>query len=159
MNWIVTRFDAWLATCFGLGRFPIAPGTLTSAIATIFAIPLVHLGWQAVAAGIIAVTALGIPVCGRYARTNMIYDPPDCVLDEVAGQWLALIPVAVTYRGGDWLAYVAGFIAFRVFDVWKPWPVWWAERLPGGTGIMADDVVAAVYAGALVFGMISAGWV
>ena len=155
----VTRLATLCATCFGLGRVPFAPGTLTSVVATVCAIPLVLLGWQALLLGIVAVTALGVPACGAYARTTQIYDPSDCVLDEVAGQWLALLPVAVMLRGGDWQAYTAALFAFRLFDIWKPWPVSWAERLPGGTGIVADDVLAGVYAGILLFGLLSGGWI
>jgi phosphatidylglycerophosphatase A len=154
----VTRLATWFATCFGLGRFPLAPGTLTSAVATLCSIPLVQLGWKALVAGIIGVTFLGVPACGTYARSNMIHDPSDCVLDEVAGQWLALLPVAILLRGDDWFAYLVAFLAFRLFDIWKPWPVWWAERLPGGTGIMADDIIAAVYAALLVWGGLAIGW-
>ena len=159
MNSPLTTVATWLATCFGLGRFPFAPGTFTSAIATLCAIPLVLLGWKPLLIGICAASALGVPACGTYSRSTRIYDPSDCVLDEVAGQWLALFPVAVAIRGQDWLPYIAAFLAFRIFDIWKPWPVWWAERIPGGAGIMADDLVAGVYAGIVVFGGLSAGWI
>lgn len=156
----MTRTAEWLATCFGLGRLPYAPGTWTSAAATLCGIPLVVLGWTALVPGFVAITAIAVPSCGAYARAIQIYDPSECVLDEVAGQWLALVPLAVTRHGTDWLAYFVAFLAFRLFDIWKPWPVWWAEqRLPGGTGIVADDVVAGGYAALIVFGAISAGWV
>jgi len=155
----MTRLAFWLATCFGLGRFPVAPGTFTSAVATLCAIPLVLLGWKALVLAILAAVVLGVPACGSYARSSRIYDPSDCVLDEVAGQWLALLPVAVAARGDRWPVYVAGFLAFRLFDIWKPWPVWWAERLPGGSGIMADDLFAGVYAALIVFGLLWIGWV
>ncbi len=157
MNPTLTRLAGWLATCFGLGRFSFAPGTITSAVATFLAIPLVSQGWRALLPGILLVVALGVPACGSYARNTQIHDPSDCVLDEVAGQWIALIPVAVLLPGGHWLAYLAAFLGFRVFDIWKPWPVRWAERLPGGVGIVADDVLAGGYAGILVFGGLSAG--
>lgn len=152
------RLATWFATCFGLGRFPIAPGTLTSAVATLCGVPLVQLGWKPLVVGILCVTALGVPACGTYARSNLIYDPPDCVLDEVAGQWLTLLPVAIWLHGGYWSAYIIAFLAFRLFDIWKPWPVWWVERLPGGAGIMADDIFAAGYGIVLVFGALSIGW-
>ncbi len=155
----MVRLATWLATCFGLGRVSVAPGTVTSAVATVCALPLIHLGWQALVIGIVLVAILGVPACGAYARASLIYDPSDCVLDEVAGQWLALLPVAIIARDDHWLAYVTAFFAFRLFDIWKPWPVWWVERLPGGTGIMADDVFAGAYAGLLVFGGLSAGWI
>ena len=155
----MSRSAQWLATCFGLGRVTYAPGTVTSAVATLLGVPLVLLGWKALLPGLIAIILIGIPVCGAYARTLRIHDPGDCVLDEVAGQWLALVPVAVFVDGQDWVPYFVAFLAFRLFDIWKPWPVWWAEqRLPGGTGIMGDDLAAGVYAGLVVYGMIYIGW-
>jgi len=155
----MTRLAVWLATCFGLGRFPVAPGTFTSAVATLVAIPMVLLGWKALVLGICAATIFGIPACGSYARSSRTYDPSDCVIDEVAGQWMALLPAVVVTAGDRWPVYVLAFFAFRVFDIWKPWPVWWVERLPGGAGIVADDVFAGAYAGLVVFGFLWAGWV
>lgn len=156
----MARSAQWLATCFGLGKVTYAPGTVTSAVATVFGVPLVLLGWKVLLLAFVAVTAIGIPACGAYARAVRIHDPGDCVLDEVAGQWLALVPVAAALDGEYWPAYFVAFLAFRLFDIWKPWPVWWAEqRLPGGTGIVGDDVAAGIYAALVVFGMIRAGWV
>jgi phosphatidylglycerophosphatase A len=159
LNLFATRLPAWLATCFGLGRFPVAPGTFTSAVATLGAIPLVLLGWKVLMLALCVVTVVGIPVCGSYARSTRIHDPSDCVLDEVAGQWLAILPAALAARGDRWPVYVVAFFAFRFFDIWKPWPVWWAERLPGGAGIVADDIFAGAYAAVIVFGLLWAGWV
>jgi phosphatidylglycerophosphatase A len=155
----MTRLAVWLATCFGLGRFPVAPGTFTSAVATLGAIPLVLLGWKALVLGICAATVLGVPACGSYARSTKIYDPSDCVLDEVAGQWLALLPAAIAMRGDRWPVYVLAFFAFRLFDIWKPWPVSRVENLPGGTGIVADDIFAGAYAALIVVALLWAGWV
>jgi phosphatidylglycerophosphatase A len=76
----------------------------------------------------------------------------------VAGQWFALLPIAVTARGG-WLAYVIAFFLFRMFDIWKPWPVSALERLPGGLGIMMDDVLAGLIAAALLYGAFAIGFV
>ena len=73
-------------------------------------------------------------------------DPGAIVIDEVAAQWLVLLPAPL-----DPLSYAAAFVLFRIFDIWKPWPVRWADRrLSGGLGIMLDDLLAAVYA-VLVF--------
>lgn len=156
----MARSAAWLATCFGIGKVSHAPGTVASAVATVVGVPLVLLGWKALLPAFIAVAVIGIPVCGAYARALRINDPGDCVLDEVAGQWLALLPVAVALDGKHWPAYFVAFLAFRLFDIWKPWPVSWAEqRLPGGAGIVGDDVAAGVYAALVVFGAIRAGWV
>ena len=81
------------------------------------------------------------------------------LLDEVAGQWFALLPVAVEMRGSDWRPYVMGFIFFRLFDILKPWPISAVEKLPGGFGIMMDDVLAGLIAAALLYGTLAIGLV
>lgn len=132
-----------LATWFGAGLLPGAPGSWGSAAALPFAWLI---AWQAgpyglLAAGL-AVLGIGIWAAGVYAERTAAIDPKPVVIDEVAGQWLALVPAAL-----DPLHFAAGFILFRVADILKPWPARWIEReLPGGLGIMVDDVVAAAYA-------------
>ena len=144
-------WPARLATCFGIGWTPIAPGTAASLAALPFAWLLVLLGWRSLLAGALLATALGVWACGAYVRKTRFGDPVECVLDEVAGQWFALIPVAVEMRGGDWRPFVLGFIFFRLFDIWKPWPVSWADqKIKGGLGVMTDDMIAGLMAGVLV---------
>jgi len=74
------------------------------------------------------------------AAASGIADDRTIVVDEVVGQWLALSAAPLNPA-----AYVLGFTLFRVFDIWKPWPVSWAERLPGGLGVMTDDALAGIY--------------
>jgi phosphatidylglycerophosphatase A len=128
-------------------------------VASLVALPfgwlLVLLGWQSILAAALLVTGLGIWACGAYARNRRSHDPSECVLDEVAGQWFTLIPIAVDMRGGDWRPYVMGFIFFRLFDIWKPWPVSAVEKWPGGFGIMMDDVLAGLIAAALLTGTLA----
>jgi len=128
-------------------------------VASLVALPfgwlLVLLGWQSILAAALLVTGLGIWACGAYARNRRSHDPSECVLDEVAGQWFTLIPIAVYMRGGDWRPYVMGFIFFRLFDIWKPWPVSAVEKWPGGFGIMMDDVLAGFIAAALLYGTLA----
>ena len=155
MNPSVNLLAQRLATCFGIGWSPIAPGTLASLAALPFAWLLALFGWQGIAAGALLATGVGIWACGVYARKHGVHDPAECVLDEVAGQWFTLIPVAVEMRGGDWRPYVMGFIFFRLFDIWKPWPVSAVEKMPGGFGIMMDDVLAGVIAAALLYGTLA----
>jgi phosphatidylglycerophosphatase A len=81
------------------------------------------------------------------------------VLDEVAGQWIALVPIALYSRSFDWRLYAIGFLLFRLFDVLKFWPLSAAERLPGGLGVMADDVLAGLIAAALLSAALANGWV
>jgi len=102
-----------LATCFGIGWLPRAPGTFASAAALPFGWLLVQRGWPFVLIGAVGVTLLGIWACGTHARKVGLYDPSECVLDEVAGQWFALLPVALELRGADWRAYAMAFLLFR----------------------------------------------
>jgi phosphatidylglycerophosphatase A len=143
------RHPAWLiATCFGVGFLPKAPGTWGSLAAVPFAYGIHHWfgAWGlAVAAG--AIFLAGLWAAGEFKRHSGQEDPQAVVVDEVAGQWLALVPA-----GDDILLYAAGFFLFRLFDIWKPWPVSWADReLGGGLGVMLDDVIAGAYAGGLVW--------
>jgi phosphatidylglycerophosphatase A len=136
-----------VATWFGCGLVPWAPGTWGSLAALPFAwgIALVAGG-----PGLLAAAALLFPVgwwaARRVTRGGGVADPGSVVVDEVVGQWLA-----VTVVPPDPIAYAAGFLLFRAFDILKPWPVGWADRrLKGGFGIMADDVIAGIYAGAIL---------
>jgi phosphatidylglycerophosphatase A len=89
----------------------------------------------------IVVTLIGIPAATQVARASGKKDPSFVVIDEVAGQLIALIAVPLA-----WKTFLAGFILFRVFDILKPPPVRQLERLPKGTGIVLDDVAAGIYA-------------
>ena len=141
---------AWiLATWFGAGLLPKAPGTLASLAALPFAWVI---QWQFGATGLIAAaviaTAVGLWACSRLITPTSADDPGHVVIDEVAGQWLTLAPVAAMAPLPDYRVYATGFVLFRLFDILKPFPVNWAERrFKGALGIMADDIVAAVYAG------------
>lgn len=87
----------------------------------------------------------GVWAATETARFLKKKDPSVVVVDEVLGQWVTLLAAPVL----NWKALAAGFILFRVFDIWKPWPVRKLEQLPGGIGIVADDLAAGVY-GALI---------
>lgn len=140
---------AWaLATFFGTGFMRPGPGTWGSAAATLLWLAAAHflhpshfhLG-IATALAAIAVTLLGIPAADIVAREAGREDPQFVVLDEVAGQWIALI--GATTRPIDWLL---AFLFFRVFDILKPPPARQLDRIHNGFGIMMDDVVAGAYA-------------
>jgi phosphatidylglycerophosphatase A len=96
-------------------------------------------------------TAIGIPAATIVAREAGREDPGFVVIDEVAGQWIALIAMRP-----DWKHAAVGLVLFRVFDIWKPWPVSRLEELPQGTGIMLDDVAAGVLA--LAVGLVISHW-
>jgi phosphatidylglycerophosphatase A len=89
----------------------------------------------------------GIWAAGRAARIAGIEDPGFVVVDEVLGQWVTLL--GATAR--DWKTFTVAFVLFRVFDIWKPWPVRRFETLPEGLGIVADDLAAGVYGAAILF--------
>jgi phosphatidylglycerophosphatase A len=99
-------------------------------------------GTLGLAIAIAIVLAVGRWAAGTVAKASPVADPAAIVIDEVAGQWLALLPAPLAP-----LPYAAGFVIFRIFDIWKPWPVSWVDRnVTGGLGIMLDDLLAAVYA-------------
>ena len=132
-----------LATWFGIGLLPFAPGTWAALSALPLAYGLVRLGgvW-ALSAATGAVVLAGLWASGRVEAVMGVKDPGQVVIDEVAGQWLALIPVAL-----DWRLWPIAFVVFRIADIGKPWPVSWADqRLSGAPGIMADDLLAGGYA-------------
>lgn len=135
-----------VATFFGIGRMHPGPGTWGSAVTVLL--------WAAVSyqlsptlrmpiaiAAAILVTLIGIPAATQVARASETKDPQFVVIDEVAGQLIALIAVPLA-----WKTFLAGFILFRIFDILKPPPVRQLEKLPEGTGIVLDDVAAGFYA-------------
>jgi len=93
----------------------------------------------------VAALAIGAWASELYAARVQTFDPNECVVDELAGQWIACAFAPVSLAG-----YLLAFVLFRLFDIWKPWPIRHVERLHGGIGIMADDVVAALIAGAIL---------
>lgn len=158
MNRTVSRLYTVIATGFGTGFCPLAPGTAGSAACCgVFLLVMLaagpHTTCLRIATGILAVLcAIGCVLLGphvhmRFEKT----DPGQCTLDEWAGQSVVLCAVPL---GTSWeqhgLSVAAAFVAFRFFDIAKPPPIKSAERLPGGAGIAADDIVAGIAAGALV---------
>ena len=97
-------------------------------------------------AGAVIIFGIGIPASNAVIRQDGTDDPSKVVVDEVAGQWLALVPAAL-----DPILFLIGFLAFRLFDIWKPWPVGWADRsVHGGLGVMLDDMLAGLFAAGVV---------
>src|SRR5256885_8114696 len=139
-----------IATFFGIGRLKPGPGTWAS-LATVILwataawyIPPEAQLWATIAA-VILITAVGIPAATRVARADRNKDPQFIVIDEVAGQLLALVGVPLA-----WKAFLASLVLFRIFDILKPPPVRQLERLPEGIGIVADDLGAGIYTLAIV---------
>ncbi|HVT93151.1 MAG TPA: phosphatidylglycerophosphatase A [Bryobacteraceae bacterium] len=144
----------WIATWFGCGYWPKGPGTAGSAAAIVVGLVLHHL-WRtpAPAFGILAALLLvpGIWAAGEVARQAGKKDPQFVVVDEVIGQWVTLAGAAAL----NWKSWLAAFLLFRIFDIWKPFPVRRIESVPGGAGIVLDDVMAGVYAALVLFTL---GW-
>ena len=140
------RASAVVSTVFGIGYFPQAQGTIMSAIAVPLAILLaiVGHGGMVVAGAAIIVLVVGILSCSDYVRETGNPDPSECVIDELAGQWLACSFVA--FSPFQLAPFFLVFALFRLFDIWKPWPIRRLEALPTGTGIMLDDVAAGLLA-------------
>jgi phosphatidylglycerophosphatase A len=144
-----------------VGLAPVAPGTAGSALAvSIFVLlSLLEPGVAGVALGLgaAALFAAGVWAGGQLVAASGVEDDQRIVIDEVVGQLVALAPLlawpgfSLRAGAGGWLAVVTGFVAFRVFDVWKPGPVRVAdERIRGGLGVMLDDLAAGVLGAALL---------
>ena len=139
---------AIIATWFGSGLLPWAPGSWGSLAALPPAWLIAHfLGPRVLVAAAVIVFFLGWWAAERVQQASGVADEGSIVIDEVAGQWLTL-----AVAPADPLAYAAGFLLFRLFDITKPWPARWADRrIPGGLGVMADDVIAGIYAAIALF--------
>ena len=144
------RFHILLATWFGCGYSPAAPGTAGSLAG-------IAIAWILIScAGIsplwlipltMVLTPAGIWAAGATARDLGREDPGMVVIDEVLGQWLT----ASTIIHPTWQSYVLAFALFRILDITKPFPIRRLERLPGGVGIVADDLLAGVYGGVILY--------
>ena len=136
-----------VATWFGVGFLPVAPGTWGSLAALPFAWGIdAAIGPMGLAVAAAAVFALGVWASDGAVRRLGGKDPGPVVVDEVVGQWIVLIAIPPNL-----VWYAAAFVVFRVFDIAKPWPVSWADRhVAGGLGIMLDDVFAGVYGAATI---------
>jgi phosphatidylglycerophosphatase A len=147
-NSAVRRLAAAIATCFGVGLAPFAPGTAGSIVAIAAAAILIHhLGWTQASFGLLCMVSLlpGTWAAHVYAEVEGKEDPSEVVVDEVIGQWVTLLGATVY----NWKSVLAALVLFRILDIFKPFPIRRAEKLPGGVGIIADDVVAGLV-GALV---------
>jgi phosphatidylglycerophosphatase A len=124
----------------------VAPGTA----GTLVAVPLFCVAAELPLAGYLLLTALmfvaGIAICGAAARALGVHDHGGIVWDEITGYFVTMLAVPA-----HWVWVAVGFVLFRLFDIWKPWPIRWLDRrVSGGLGIMLDDVLAGLYAAALL---------
>lgn len=150
--------NRFIATFFYSGLSPKAPGTIGS----LAALPcgwLIHglAGYPGLLIATILVFFLGWWATANVTRGQQDHDPGEIVIDEVVGQWIALFPLSYgLWQSGaaPWLfpypGWIAAFVFFRLFDIWKPWPVSWADRKNTALGVMLDDVLAGIMAAIVV---------
>lgn len=143
-----------VASGFGSGRFPVAPGTAGSTVAVALGAAMLH--WFPPALPLAALAAyLGGLWAVKAAQAE--HDPGWVVIDEFAGQWIAMLPLAGAAAGPGPLGLLAAFVLFRLLDIVKPGPIKLAELQGGARGVMDDDVVAGAVA-ALLLWMARSGW-
>jgi len=136
-----------LAFGFGSGLAPKGPGTAGTVVALVLWPLLATLPLYTYIGVVVAVSLLGFYLCGKTARDMGVHDHPGIVWDEIAGYWLTMTALPAT-----WSWALAGFVLFRLFDIWKPWPISWLDRqVHGGVGIMVDDLLAGLFAWAILF--------
>ena len=155
----------WVAQGFGVGRIPVAPGTFGSVVGVLwFGLLLLTGSMWLFVAGTIAAIVLSVWLCGAAEKILGQTDPGSVVLDEIAAMpvcflgWVALLVcktnelprAAHFFSAHTWPLTLGVFVAFRFFDVAKPWPVYQSQSLPGGWGVTIDDVLAAVYVNLVV---------
>lgn len=141
-----------LTSCFGLGRLPVAPGTWGSLPAAIIFGLMGHFHVSPLTMSIVmaAVALISSALCVGYAPAAIAAtgksDPGEVVVDELAGQTIPFLALGAMPVKQVWLVAAGGFALFRIFDITKPWPIRKLETLPKGWGILADDLLAGVYA-------------
>jgi len=133
----------WLACGFGSGLAPVAQGTFGSLAALL---PWLVLRQYSLPLNLVVIVVgfvVGVWACDIAGRALRVDDHRSLVWDEFIGQWIALLPALVA----PWWTIALGFALFRLFDVWKPWPIRYVDRhLKGGLGVMTDDVIAGIFA-------------
>jgi phosphatidylglycerophosphatase A len=157
-----------LATAFGLGYAPVAPGTAGSLVAVVFFVPILFRGESVFAQSAYLFVLVALALVGLWSVEKALphwgsADPQPIVIDEVLGQWLTygslvLAQVLNPAAGAGWKYLLVGFILFRALDVMKPFPIRRSERLPGAAGVLLDDVLAGVYAGLGLLPVVRSGW-
>ncbi len=139
-----------LSLGFGSGLAPRAPGTFGTLVAVPIYLLLRHVDPQLYWLFVLGSGMLGVWLCGVTARALGVHDHPGIVWDEITGYLLTMVAAPP-----GWLWVVLGFVLFRLFDIWKPWPIRQLDHgVRGGLGIMLDDVVAALYAWACLHAML-----
>lgn len=141
----------WWSTFFGVGLFKPAPGTWGSLAALLLGYAMITAGLSLPSLLVITllVTVVSIWAINDIEAKSGIHDAGEIVTDEVVGQWLALVPLY--FFAPSLAAYGTAFVLFRLFDIWKPWPIGPLDtKVSGGFGVMVDDIVAGIFAAAVL---------
>ena len=152
------RVLLWVAEGFGSGRIRPGPGTWGSVVGLGLAVPLLRLPLWAFTSVAVVLAAVAVPVCGAGERLLKRADPGSVVFDEIVAMPLVFLPLACWLKSagpksdlsGAWPVWIAGFLLFRLFDIWKPWPIRPLQNFHGGLGVVLDDIAAALVAGAIL---------
>lgn len=127
---------------FGSGAMPYAPGTFGTLASIPFYLLFAHLGWPLYLLVTIIIAAAGVYLCGRTCEEIGVHDHPGVVFDEFVGFFVTML-----FAPQGWIWVILGFILFRIFDIWKPFPIKWIDhQVHGGLGVVLDDVLAGIYA-------------
>jgi phosphatidylglycerophosphatase A len=146
------KLITFLATGFGSGLAPYAPGTMGTLVGVVICLLCLPLPWPLRLLTVLALSALSIYVAGRAEKIYQKKDDQRIVIDEIIGLQITMLPVAITI-----LHLCVGFVLFRIFDILKPFPIGNLQRLPGGWGVVIDDVAAGIYAGVILLALNYAG--
>ena len=150
---VFTTPTCLLAFGFGVGLIPIAPGTFGTLVGVLAYCVFAGLALPVYGALVFGLALAGIGLCAAAAKTLQVGDHPGIVWDEIVGLLITMFGVPFSLP-----AVALGFVCFRVFDILKPWPIGWADRcVGGGLGIMLDDILAGLYAAAVL--QIARAWV
>jgi len=132
----------FIAFGFGSGAAPIAPGTFGTLVGVLLYLLLQHMHWGSYLLVVLVAFAVGIQICGKTADDIGVHDHGGIVWDEIVGYWVTMIAAPV-----GWWWILVGFVLFRIFDIFKPWPIAMVDKkVTGGFGIMLDDLLAGIYA-------------
>ncbi|MBN1474247.1 MAG: phosphatidylglycerophosphatase A [Syntrophaceae bacterium] len=134
-----------LATGFGAGLSPVMPGTAGTLVGVLICLAFLPLHWIFRCLFVAALVGVAVYVSGRAEEIYGKKDDQRIVIDEIAGFLLAMLPVAINF-----LNLALAFFLFRIFDIWKPYPLRKFQEFPGGWGVVADDIGAGIYAAAVL---------
>ncbi|WP_262691633.1 phosphatidylglycerophosphatase A family protein [Kordiimonas aestuarii] len=148
----------WFVTGLGIGMLRPAPGTWGSLLGLLIGVVLIQAGFgiSGLIAGAITLTVFASLSINHIEKLTNIHDAPEIIIDEIAGQWLALIPAALIPKA--YIIYGLAFLLFRFFDILKPWPIGWLDKkVAGGFGVMVDDLIAGILAAISIWLLLTTG--